>query len=129
MTKYIPAGETIINISLIKVDMKPAKEHLQLSAVQGLIDFPLLNLFHGFLWVVYFHLDVLDFVSDERLRQSHARLIVGHTVMIFFSGRVGDLSPDALRFPSFAASRTGISEGIVTTCEPKALPPSKTFQQ
>ena len=52
-----------------------------------------------------------------------------HTVMIFFSGRsVVGVPLDALRFPGFEASRTGISEGIVKVCESKALLRGKTFQ-
>ena len=56
-------------------------------------------------------------------------IIIQHTVMIFFvSGGATVSSPDdALRFPGFEASRTGILEGIVKDCEMKALPSKQDF--
>lgn len=55
-------------------------------------------------------------------------IIIQHTVMIFFvSGGATVSSPDALRFPGFEASRTGILEGIVKDREMKALPSKQDF--
>lgn len=101
-------------------------EHSQLPTVQGLVDFSMLDHLHSFLWIVNLHLNVLYTVSTTSSHHayrggSRAR----HTVMVFFSGRAVT-SVDALRFPGFGASRTGISEGIVKDGM-KALPPSKTF--
>lgn len=38
-------------------------EHSQLSAVQGLVDFTMLDHLHSLLWVVKLHLRVLNIVS------------------------------------------------------------------
>ena len=55
-------------------------------------------------------------------------IIIQHTVMIFFvSGGATVSPPDALRFPGFEASRTGILEGIVKDREMKALPSKQDF--
>ena len=91
-----------------------SRTRLQLSAVQGLVDVAMLDLFDR-IWRggIDLHLGVLRILAHmDSLHQPNR---FKHTVMAFFSGRVSE-SADALRFPGFAASRTGRSEeGIVKT--------------
>lgn len=87
---------------------------LQLSAVQGLVNVAMLDLFDRILrGGIDLHLGVLRILTHIDLLHQASRF--KHTVMAFFSGRVSE-SADALRFPGFAVSRTGRSEeGIVKT--------------